>query len=145
MNLTVKIRRLDKDLPLPAYQTSGAVAQDLCARLDTTIPAHDFGKIPLNVALSIPEGYWGMLAVRSSTHKTKLIPGNGLGIMDRDFAGNDDEWQLVVYNVSEEAVTVTRGQRIAQLLILPQPTVAWEEVDNLGQPSRGAFGTTGTH
>lgn len=144
-SLIIKIRRLDKDLPLPEFHTTGATCFDLCARVDTVIEPHAFGRIPLNVAIAPPAGHWILLAVRSSTHKTGLIPANGLGIMDEDFAGDNDEYQLLVHNITDEPVTVTRGTRIAQATVLPKLDLTITEVEHLAAPDRGGMGTTGTH
>lgn len=139
------MRRIDRTLPLPSYHTKGATCFDLTARVDTTIEAGRFGRIPLNVAIAPPKNYWVLLAVRSSTHKTALIPANGLGIIDEDFAGDNDEYQLLVYNTDSKPVTVTRGTRIAQATLMPKITPIIEEVDHLTSPSRGGIGSTGDH
>ena len=141
--LTIHMRRIDTTLPLPAFHTAGATCFDLCARLDTTVDPHEYGRIPLNVAIAPPKGYWILLAVRSSTHKTGLMPANGLGIMDEDFAGDGDEYQLLVFNPTDAAITVTRGTRIAQATAMPKISLAIEEVDHLDGPTRGGVGSTG--
>ena len=141
--LTVKLRRIDKTLPLPTYHTPGATCFDLTARVDTTIDPHAFGRIPLNVAIAPPKDHWVLLAVRSSTHKTGLIPANGLGIMDEDFAGDNDEYQLLVFNTTDKPVTVERGTRIAQATVLPKISPVIEEVEHLEQADRGGVGSTG--
>jgi dUTP pyrophosphatase len=139
----IRIKRFDTSLPMPEYKTAGAAAFDLVARLDITIEAESIGYIPLNVAIEVPKGYWVMLAARSSTHKTGLMLANGVGVMDSDYCGDNDEYKLVVYNFTKEPVTVTRGQRIAQAMVLPVPQIDIEEVEHLGNADRGAFGTTG--
>lgn len=143
--VTLKVKRFDTTLPLPTIQTAGSACFDLCARVDTTIPANEFGKIPLNVAIEAPAGFWIMLAVRGSTHKTGLLPANGIGIVDNDFCGDDNEYNLPVYNTKTEPVTITRGTRIAQATVLPDYTLKIEGVDRLTGPSRGSFGSTGTN
>lgn len=139
----IRMRRFDRELPLPSVQTAGATCFDLCTRLDITIESRAFGCIPLNVAIAPPKGYWVLLAVRSSTHKTGLIPANGLGIMDEDFAGDNDEYILLVYNVTDAPVTVARGTRIAQATVVPKITFTIDEVEHLDQPDRGGIGSTG--
>jgi dUTP pyrophosphatase len=139
----IKIKRFDKSLPLPRFHSSGAVGLDLAARLETTIAAGKVGYIPLNVAVELPEGCWLMLAARSSTHKLGLMPANGIGIGDPDFSGNEDEYQLAVFNFTTEPVKVAKGARVAQAIIVPFTTIEVEEVEDLGSPSRGGFGSTG--
>jgi dUTP pyrophosphatase len=141
----IKIKRFDTDLPLPERKTAGAAAYDLCARVETVIPAHGFGLVPLNVAVELPEGYWALLGARSSLHKLGLIPGNGIGIIDRDYCGDADEYMAVLHNVTGEPVTVTRGMRVVQMVIMAQHEVELVEVERLDGTDRGGFGSTGTH
>ncbi len=139
----VKIKQFDITLPLPKYQSKGAACVDLCARLETKIEAKSIGYIPLNIALEIPEGYWVLLAARSSTHKTGLMPANGIGIIDWDFHGDNDEYFFPVYNFTDTEVTIERGQRIAQLIISKYEKIEFEVVEHLEGEDRGKFGSTG--
>lgn len=143
MSLTIKIKRFDPDLALPAYQTAGAAGMDLVARLSVTIAPHQTGEVPLNVGFELPEGYWALVAARSSLHKRGLALANGIGIGDSDYAGPEDEYRAVLLNFTDQAVTVERGDRIAQLLVLPYPRIQWQEVRELQKPSRGGLGSTG--
>lgn len=143
--MQVKIKQFDTSLPLPEYKTTGSAGMDLCARIDTEILPKTVGYIPLNIALEIPEGYWVMLAARSSTHKLGLMPANGIGIGDADYKGNNDEYKLPVYNFTDDTVIVEKGQRIAQIIILPYEKAELEVVSSLENTDRGGFGTTGTH
>jgi dUTP pyrophosphatase len=145
MTAALRIRRFDTELPLPEYKTAGAAAFDLCARIETVVAPGTIAKVPLNVAISPPEGHWILLAARSSLHKKGLMPGNGIGVGDNDFSGNDDEYQILVYNFTDQPVTVERGERIAQAVVMPNPTFQIQEVDRLEAPNRGGFGTTGSH
>ncbi len=142
--LVIKIKRFDKSLPLPERKSKGAACLDLSARIDTTIEGQSFGKIPLNVAIEVPKGHWVMLAARSSTHKFGLIPANGIGIGDEDFCGNDDEYQLLVYNTTEKPVSIERGTRIAQMMVMPYETPEMVEVEEMQADNRGGIGSTGT-
>ena len=141
--MQVKIKRFDKSLPLPQYKTAGAVAFDLCARLSATIEPKTVVHVPLNVALEPPEGYMLLLAARSSLHKKGLMLANGVGIGDRDFAGDDDEYHAALYNFSDKPVTIERGERLVQAMFKAYATAEWDEVDELKNPTRGKFGTTG--
>ena len=102
--MTIKIKRFDKSLPLPEYKTEGAACMDLYTREDTVIPSHSFGRVPLNVAMEIPQGTFVLLAARSSAHKLGLLPSNGVGIGDEDFMGDNDEYNFLVYNVTDKDV-----------------------------------------
>ena len=138
----LKIRRIDKDLPLPEYKTGGAVAFDLVSRVPMTILPKGTAYVPLNVAIEIPKGYMVMLAARSSLHKKGLILADGVGIIDEDFCGNDDEYHAALYNFTDEPVSIERGTRLVQGVLKKYDRVDWQEVDNLENPNRGSFGTT---
>src|SRR6266704_3386028 len=141
--LQVAIKRVDTDLPLPTYATAGSVGFDLLCREDTEIAPRTIELIPSNVIVRIPEGYMLLLSMRSSTPRRKglLIP-NGVGIIDQDYCGEGDELKVQVFNFREEAVTVKRGERIAQGIFIPIMRVSWNEVSEMGQ-GRGGFGSTG--
>ncbi len=142
-HLQVTIKRIDTNLPLPTYATTGSVGFDLLCREDTEVAPRTIELIPGNVIVRIPEGYMLLLTLRSSTPRRKglLIP-NGVGIIDQDYCGEGDELKVQVFNFRDEAVTVKRGERIAQGLFIPVTRVTWNEVDEMGQ-GRGGFGSTG--
>lgn len=141
--MKIKVKRYDKDLPLPTYKTEGAACMDVVAREDVTINAKSVGYIPLNIAIELPKGCWAMLASRSSTHKLGLINAAGIGIIDYDYRGNNDEYKFVAYNFTDTSVKVERGTRIGQIMILKHEKVEIEEVDNLSNRDRGGIGSTG--
>ena len=68
---------------------------------------------------------------------------NGVGVIDPDYAGPTDEIMIQVLNVSAAEVAVTRGDRLAQGILLPANRVSWEEVDQIRPNARGGFGATG--
>lgn len=138
-----RIKRFDKNLPLPEYKTSGAAGFDLSAREAMTILPHEIGYVPLNIALEPPEGYFVLLAARSSLHKKGLMCANGIGIIDRDYAGNEDEYKAVLHNYTDKPVYIAPGDRLMQGVFVPHIRAEWEEVDDMGNKSRGGFGTTG--
>lgn len=139
----VKIKRFDKSIPLPSYQTEGSVCMDLYSRKKVTIKLKQIGYIPLNVALEIPKGHWAMIAARSSTHKLGLMPAHGIAIGDEDFRGDEDEYFFPVYNFTQKDVVIEKGTRIAQMMITKYEKIELEEVDKLSKKSRGKFGSTG--
>ncbi|MEK7660143.1 MAG: dUTP diphosphatase [Patescibacteria group bacterium] len=141
--MKVRIKRVDKTLPLPEYKTTGAVAVDLSARLDVKVPARSVAYVPLNVIIAPPEGHMIFIAARSSLHKRGLMMANSVGIGDRDFSGNDDEYTAALYNFTDMDVQVKRGERIVQALLFQYGLAEWEEVDDMEKGSRGGFGTTG--
>ena len=141
--MKVPVKRFDTDLPLPEYKTAGAAAMDLCPRSDVVIQPGTVEVLDLNVAMKPPKGHFVLMAARSSLRKRGLMMANSIGILDEDYAGDGDEYRAALYNFSSEPVEVKRGERVVQILVLPVDRVEWEEVETLGQPDRGAFGTTG--
>lgn len=143
-SLEVTIKRIDISLPLPTYATAGSVGFDLLCREDTGIAPRTLGRIPANVIVQTPPGYMLLVTLRSSTPRRKgLLVPHGVGIIDQDYCGEGDEIMLQVYNFLDEAVTVQRGERIAQGMFVPIMQVNWNEVDEVGK-GRGGFGSTGT-
>lgn len=144
--MRLSVRRIETDLPLPTFQTSGAVGFDLIAREQTTIPPRSYALVPNNLIVKIPEGYFLMIASRSSTLKKKgLMVGNGVGIIDQDYHGPEDELRTLFYNPSDEEIIVERGERWSQAVLLPVmvPEII-EDHTHADSTSRGGFGTTGS-
>lgn len=139
----IKIKRFDKNLPLPEYKTAGAVGFDLTARERTAIKSGTVGYIPLNVAVATPKDHILLVAARGSTHKHGLMPVHGIGIGDPDFRGEGDEYKFPAFNFTKKTVVVDRGIRIAQGLFVKFTKVQWQEVSRMSSKSRGGFGSTG--
>jgi dUTP diphosphatase len=136
-----------EDLPLPSYQTAGAAGVDLLAAIPATGPltlaSGDRALVPTGIAIAIPEGYEAQVRPRSglaARHGITIL--NAPGTIDADYRG---EIQVVLANVGNEAVTITRGMRIAQLVIAPVVRVHLQEVSSLDGTKRGTggFGSTG--
>ncbi len=141
--MKVKIQRLDKSLPLPMYETSGAVGFDFLARETTTIEPGAITLIPGNVVVEAPKGYMLAVASRSSTPRKKgLTMPHGFGVIDQDYCGPEDEIKIQVYNFKDEAVTIEKGDKIAQGMFVRVDTFEFEEVDQIKEESRGGFGST---
>lgn len=141
--MKLKIKRFNKTLPLPVYKTSGAVAVDLCSRLDVKIKPKEIVYVPMNVAIKIPSGYFILMVPRSSTHKMGLIGLNGVGIFDRDYCGDNDEYAFIAYNFTNKQVNIEKGTRLCQILLIKCENFNFYEVDKMDSVSRGGFGTTG--
>jgi dUTP pyrophosphatase len=142
--MKVQIKRIDKSLPLPVYETDGAVGFDIIAREDHTITPGKIGIVPSNLIVAVPKGYMLVVASRSSTPLKKgLTPPHGFGIIDHDYCGSEDEIGVLVYNFTEENVEVHRGEKIAQGVFVKIDKFEWEEVDEMTGETRGGFGSTG--
>jgi dUTP pyrophosphatase len=142
--LPVAVQRLDPDLPLPATAHNGDAGVDLYARENATIPAKG-GRIlmPTGLAIAIPLGFAGFVVPRSGLalkHGITLV--NTPGIIDSGYRG---ELKVVMINTDPTVdYLVTRGDRIAQILIQRIETIDWNVVDNLdGEDRGGGFGHSG--
>ena len=92
----------------------------------------------------MPTGHFLDIFARSSTPlKRGLIVANGVGVIDSDYSGPNDEIRIQVLNFTTGPVHVTRGDRLAQGIVLPAPRVTWREVTEIRQVTRGGFGATG--
>jgi len=142
--MKVKIKRIDKSLPMPEYHTDGSVAFDLYIREDAIVPADSFRLLPANFIVETPPGYMLMVTTRSSSAKKKgLNMRNSVGIVDQDYCGNDDELHLMLQNLTDKDIEVKRGERLAQGIFVRIDTAEWKEVDDMQNKNRGGFGSTG--
>lgn len=141
------MRRLEgnDDVPLPSYASALAAGLDLCAAVvtDATIAPGAICLVPCGIAIEIPAGYEGQVRPRSGLATRQGITlVNAPGTIDADYRG---EVQVPLINHGREPFVVTRGMRIAQLVIAPVSSVMIREVANLSDSARGAggFGHTG--
>lgn len=142
--MTLKISRIDKTLPLPKYHTKGAVAFDIYSRINAIIKPKTIELIPTNLIIKTPKGYMLMLAARSSLPLKKgLTLANGVGIIDQDYCGHNDEIHLQAYNFTENDVKVARGERVGQGVLIKIARARFAETQKTAKKSRGGFGSTG--
>ncbi|MEM9653616.1 MAG: dUTP diphosphatase [Actinomycetota bacterium] len=136
----VSLKRLEADLPAPSRIRAGDAAADLPARADTVIPALGRALVPTGFAVAIPEGWAGLILPRSGLAlKSGITVLNTPGLIDSGYRG---ELQVILHNTTDEDLTVTCGQRIAQLLIVAAPPTSYVEVDEL-PPAPDDRGTQG--
>lgn len=144
--MQVSIQRIDATLPLPDYQSAGAVGFDLVTRVTTVVEPGKIALVPGNVIVKVPEGHMLLIVPRSSLPRKKgLVCPHSIGVIDCDYHGPKDEVMVQVQNVTDAPVTVERGERIAQGLFVRVDRAEWSEVQDHGADSRGGFGSTGTH
>lgn len=143
--MKVKIKRIDKSLPLPIYETAGAVCFDLYARESVEVKPGELARVKLNVVVETPKGYMLMLVPRSSlpAKKPGLIYPHGVGVIDQDYRGPNDEIMLQIKNVGNETILIEKGERIAQAGFVRMDRAELEEVEKVATESRGGFGSTG--
>jgi dUTP pyrophosphatase len=140
--LTVQIRRLPSaaTLALPAYMTPGAAGMDLLAAVDAdvVIEAGAIVLVPTGLEVAIPDGFEGQVRPRSGlAMKYGISLPNTPGTIDADYRG---EIRVPLINLGREAFRVSRGMRIAQLVVAPVVRVAWDEVAELPATDRGGKG-----
>lgn len=142
---TIRVKKLKENAILPTYGSAGAAGADLYACLEETVTIlpGETAWIPTGIALEVPVGCAGLVYARSSLGaKRGLAPANKVGVIDSDYRG---EIRVVLLNHSKQTQTVQPGERVAQFLITPVLTPAYEQVDELSDTSRGTggFGSTG--
>jgi len=144
----VAIQRLPHgaDLPLPGYETAGSVGLDLLAAVDADIILQPGERmlVPSGIAIALPAGYEAQIRPRSglaAKHGLTLL--NAPGTIDADYRS---EIKVILANLGTEPFTVTRGMRIAQMVVAPVSRVVWSAAEALDETARGAggFGSTGT-
>ena len=142
--LQARIRRLADGVELPVYQTAGAAGFDLAASQDVTVAPGEVKLVPTGLVIEVPAGHFLGVFARSSTPlKRGLLVANGVGVVDPDYSGPTDEVKIEVLNFTAAPVTVRKGDRIAQGIVLPAVRVEWCEVESIRSESRGGFGATG--
>ena len=137
--IDVRIVRLDKDLPLPAYAYEGDAGLDLMSAVDVTLKPLERTAIPTGLAVAIPEGYAGFVQPRSGMAiKRGLSMVNTPGLIDSNYRG---ELKVIAINLDpHEPIAIKRGERIAQLVIQEVPIGSLLEVDLLDDTVRGENG-----
>lgn len=145
MTAPVSVKLLDPRAKVPAYGSADAAGADLYALADgpVTIAPGETVLIHTGLALAIPKGYVGLVYARSGlATKQGLAPANKVGVIDADYRG---ELMVSLHNHSGETRTVSSGDRIAQLVIAPYLTAAFEVAEELDDTVRGVggFGSTG--
>ena len=141
--MKVRISRIDKGLPLPKYETAGAAAFDFLARTTTKIDARSLGLVPGNVVVETPKGYMLAIVPRSSTpRKYGLLIPHGVGVIDSDYCGPEDEVMVQVFNFTDKMVVVERGERVAQGIFVKIARGELTET-KINRRTRGGFGSTG--
>lgn len=140
----VQLKVLDPGLPVPAYEHSGDAGCDLIAAEDVVLQPGERRRVPTGIALSIPEGYAGFIHPRSGlSSKAGVTVINAPGTIDAGYRG---EIQVPLVNLDPDATaTISRGDRIAQLVIQEVSRAEFEIVDTLSTSDRGSagFGSTG--
>lgn len=150
--MIVKVKKLHPKAKIPKYAKPGDAGMDLyCTEIIWT---YDYIQYNTGLAFEVPEGYFGLLVPRSSNTTKDLILKNSAGILDSGYRGEVSfrykplEYSIYKYNEDRErlgSLIYKEGDRIGQILILPYPTIDFEEVEKLSETERGVngYGSTG--
>lgn len=142
--MKAKIKKLDPNVELPKYHTPESAAFDLASSEDYIVKPGEIVKIKTGLVIEAPQDHFLLIASRSSLPLKKgLTLANGIGVVDRDYAGPNDEILLLVRNFTEEEVEVAKGERIAQGIFVKIDQVEWDEQDSIRETDRGGYGSTG--
>ncbi len=146
--ITVPVQQLPNaaDLALPAYATTDSAGLDLQAAIDADITLAPMKRIliPTGLAIALPGQFEAQIRPRSGLAlKNGITVLNSPGTIDADYRG---EIQVILINLGSEPFTISRGMRIAQMIIAPVQQISWQQVNILGDTARGVggFGSTGT-
>ncbi len=148
MGIQVDIHKLShaEDLPLPEYATAQSAGCDLLAAIDSEVTLNPMQHtlVPTGLSMALPKGYEAQVRPRSglaAKHGVTVL--NTPGTIDADYRG---EIKVILINLGQQPITLTRGMRIAQLVVAPVTQVEWQEARQLETTARGSggFGSTGT-
>ena len=134
-----------RDLALPDYATAAAAGADLLAAIDQDIELKPLERriVPTGISIALPPGFEAQVRPRSGlAAKNGVTVATAPGTIDADYRG---EVGVILINLGPEPFKITRGMRIAQMVVARHARAVWREVSELGQTARGAggFGSTG--
>lgn len=145
--MKISVRRLAhaRDLPLPAYATTGSAGLDLVAAVarEVWLAAGEHVAIPTGIVIALPPGYEAQVRPRSGLAVRQGVTVlNAPGTIDSDYRG---EVTAILINHGKDAFAIARGMKIAQLVVAPYTRIEWDESQALDSTERGAsgFGSTG--
>ena len=143
--MIVKIKKVHPDAVTPSYAKEGDAGMDLVA---TSVISETHTQITygLGVALEIPNGFVGLVFPRSSIRKTRLQLSNSVGVIDSGYRGElQATFNKIITTIENQKNDYKVGDRVCQLMIIPHPTIEFNEVNELSDTERGegGFGSTG--
>ena len=142
--MQIGITRIHPDARLPRYETAESAGFDLASVAQVTIEPGRVALVPTGLVVRVPHRMFLAIFARSSTPVKKgLMIANGVGVIDPDYSGPDDEIKIAVMNFTDAEVVVRAGDRLAQGIFLQAPEVEWVETEPRAE-SRGGFGATGS-
>ncbi len=139
--IKIKIKKLHPDAIIPHYAHSGDAGLDIYSNENAIIPPKERMLISTGLAIELPEGYVSLIKDKSGiAYKRGLT--HMAGVIEYTYTG---EYKILLYNTTEQPYEIKKGEKIAQLVIVPVATADIEEVQELSETQRGdgAFGSTG--
>ncbi len=141
--MKVAVKKLHKDAVLPSLGSAYAAGADLYSVEEITLAPGQTALVHTGLAMEIPVGYGGFIFARSGlATKRGLAPANKVGVIDADYRG---EIMVALHNHGATAQTVEKGERVAQLVLMPYLSAEYFETDELSETDRGdgGFGSSG--
>ena len=140
--MKIKLKYIRSIKPIEAFENGDWI--DLRSAEDIELEPFEYACIPLGVCMELPKGYSAVIAPRSSTYKKwGIIQVNSPGIIDESYCGDNDEWCLPV--IALRTTKIYKNDRICQFrLIKKTDSISFNVVQELGNPDRNGFGSTGS-
>ena len=141
--MKIRIKYFSQEIEKLRYVEGKSDWIDLHAAETITMKAGEFRRIPLGVAIALPEGYEAHIVPRSATFKNYgILQPNSMGVLDYTYRGHGAQWRMPAYATRD--VTIEKNARICQFRIMKnQPRLTFTRVEHLDGPDRGGFGSTG--
>ncbi len=144
--ISIGVKQLDPDLPMPAYAHPGDAGADLYAAANVDLPPGSWAKVPTGIAIELPDGYVGLVHPRSGlAARLGVTVLNAPGTVDSGYRG--EIMVILINHDHDNLVKIARGDRIAQLVVQRVERAHFHRVDVLSDTVRGAggHGSTGGH
>lgn len=134
--MEIKIKRFNKKIPLPKYEKDAAGFDFFC-RTNVSIKPKEIKALPANIAFVIPKGYVLFILPRSSTPTRKgLVMPHSVGVLDPFYCGDDNEAKLIFQNITNKTVSIKKGDKLAQGILIKYELVVFKEVEKLKKSKR---------
>lgn len=141
--MRVRLHRASQDTAVPVYRTRGSVGFDIAVAQDVGLDPGEITFAPTGITVEVPHGWALLVCLRSSTPtRHGVIQPHGIGVVDQDYCGPEDELLLQLLNYTQRPVEIAACTAVAQGIFVRVATAAWEEFNPSGT-SRGGLGSTG--
>lgn len=142
--MQIKFKKTRNDVPSPQYQTPGSAAFDFHLIENVEIPSRAIVKVPTGLVIQTPENHALIIASRSSSPLKKGVTvAQGIGTIDSDYSGPEDEIFILLQNIRDENVVLQKGDRVAQGMFIPVARGEFNEMQEMTNENRGGHGSTG--